>query len=198
MQQFIFFFLLFISITTLQAQSLRYDEVRLKNGNTIRGMVDAHAAKDSVRIRTTDGAVKQFGADQVESVSLGRYTGIEGFRSPGIAFVCSFLVPGAGQHYNGQYLKGAVMEAVFGLGLFLAIDSKELSGKTTGVILMGTSSLCSMIDAPLSAYSLNEEKARQVPRASLPLLRMQLSDKTAKVGLYRDKYATGAQFTLEF
>jgi hypothetical protein len=185
-------------MSLLQAQSLKYDELRLKNGSTIRGMVDT-ASHDPMRIKTNEGTILQIAAADVDRVSLGRYTGVQGLKSPGLAFVCSFLLPGAGQHYNGEYLKGGLIEAVFGLGLLLAVDGKVTSTVgMSGILLMGSSSLYSMIDAPYTAYQMNEEKARQTPRAGFSLLQWEMNGRTACLGAYKDKYATGASFTLRF
>lgn len=89
-------------------------------------------------------------------------------RKPGIAFLWSFLIPGAGQAYNKQYAKGGIMFTTSMAGLIWYLSGTEsgtgpsgYSYSTTGapaalVLMIGTS-LWSMVDAPLIAQKLNEE-----------------------------------------
>lgn len=42
-------------------------------------------------------------------------------RSPGIAAVMSFVIPGAGQIFNGQIGKGIMMCCLFAVGIFFSL-----------------------------------------------------------------------------
>lgn len=47
------------------------------------------------------------------------------YRSPGLAFLFSFLLPGGGQYYNKQYGKGAAMSAIWFGGIVTAATSSR-------------------------------------------------------------------------
>lgn len=82
-------------------------------------------------------------------------------RKPGVAFLWSFLVPGGGQFYNGQSYKGGLMLGGAVFGLLLLLDGSEGSNTeasyTAGSLLLVGTSLWSLIDAPISAVTLNKE-----------------------------------------
>ncbi|HUL44000.1 MAG TPA: DUF5683 domain-containing protein [Bacteroidota bacterium] len=107
-------------------------------------------------------------------------------KSPTAAFILSFLVPGMGQFYNGQYLKGGIQTGAFvaGIGVMLAWGrANSYSSEpytdysyygtytyyhtwdedyTTAWMYIGagvavSSWIWSMIDAPISANHINDE-----------------------------------------
>jgi TM2 domain-containing membrane protein YozV len=92
---------------------------------------------------------------------------MSGEKSPAAACILSIVVPGLGQHYNGQHLKGAVQEVLFVAGATMVLVSvasglSDWSGEgwepavgTTGLIITGGSYLWSVIDAPISASRIN-------------------------------------------
>jgi len=83
------------------------------------------------------------------------------YRDPGVAFLCSLLVPGGGQFYNGDasgfvFLGGAI------LGGVLIAQADPLSSTFDRDILVGgsvafMSGLMSMIMAPMEAARLNRK-----------------------------------------
>jgi len=83
------------------------------------------------------------------------------YRDPGVAFLCSLLVPGGGQFYNGDasgfvFLGGAV------LGGVLIAQADPLSSTFDRDILLGgsvafVSGLMSLIMAPMEASRLNRK-----------------------------------------
>ena len=89
----------------------------------------------------------------------------QGHKSPPLALALSVVLPGAGQVYNGDYLKGAVMF----VGTAVAISASMLSlsdvfaldddTSDTGTHILGAVGvgliLWSWIDAPLSARAIN-------------------------------------------
>jgi len=89
----------------------------------------------------------------------------QGRKSPPLALALSVLVPGAGQVYNGDYLKGGIMfgGAVITIGpvILTASDVLGLDDDTsgTGTHILGAVGvgliLWSWIDAPLSAKAIN-------------------------------------------
>ncbi len=109
-------------------------------------------------------------------------------KSPGLALGLSALLPGCGQYYNGDYVKGAVQTGVFATGIILALtlgtESSYSSNAYTDYGYYGTYTyyrpeteewtsawmyvgigvaagawIWSVIDAPISANSTNDESA---------------------------------------
>lgn len=88
-------------------------------------------------------------------------------KEPVMAFAFSFLIPGAGQCYNGQAAKGAIFFGGYltGWGLlakgFAESFSSDNSGNGPagiGLVLMGGSWIISMIDAQASARDINHRR----------------------------------------
>lgn len=112
------------------------------------------------------------------------------YRSPGMAFLFSFLAPGGGQYYNRQYGKGAAMSALWLGGIITAATAppywrhedyyyyddsnpNEPYGyydyygyyepspqRTIGHAVWMSSWVWSMIDAPISAARINRRNAK--------------------------------------
>ncbi len=83
-------------------------------------------------------------------------------KSPAGAFALSLMIPGAGQAHNGQWGKGALMlgGGLVSVGLAVAgADECDSSGDcsllTAGVVGLVGFWVWSMIDAPVSASSIN-------------------------------------------
>lgn len=108
------------------------------------------------------------------------------YRSPGLAFLFSFLLPGGGQYYNHQYGKGAAMSAIWMGGIITASTSRGTfrhyeptdcytdqygnyncdyypnrvdAQRTIGMVAVYGSWIWSMIDAPVSAARINRRNA---------------------------------------
>jgi hypothetical protein len=98
-------------------------------------------------------------------------------KSPFLAFLMSCLVPGAGQHYNGDVAKGVIQEVLFAGGITVALaaaasasggfyfeDYSDNGEAETwfwaGLGVAGASYLWSIIDAPISAIRINRERER--------------------------------------
>ena len=87
-------------------------------------------------------------------------------KDPALSGILSFLVTGAGQVYNGEYLKGGVFfgVSIFGAALYVSalgddddVDSdKETRAAVGGLILLGGWS-SSIVDAVISAKRINKE-----------------------------------------
>lgn len=107
-------------------------------------------------------------------------------KSPGLALGLSALLPGCGQYYNGDYMKGAIQTGIFATGVVVALtlgtESSYSSNAYTDYGYYGTYTyyrpeteewnsawlyvgigvaagawLWSVIDAPISASSMNDE-----------------------------------------
>jgi hypothetical protein len=165
--------------TSVNAQQQEEDVVYLKDGSILRGTIIEDIPGESLRIRTRDGNVFRISYDRIErrtkepvqaavqppaqqplaqpsaQVTTGR-------KSPGLAFLLSFLITGAGQGYNGQWGKGALMFGGVVVSYAVAVGGVEdcwdwdecgqFGAGLIGVIGFG---LWSWIDAPLSASAIN-------------------------------------------
>jgi len=86
-------------------------------------------------------------------------------KSPTKAFVLSLvggvtILPGLGQHYNGEHKKGFLLGAAWFSGMIVLYSTVGRDSETTGQIigfpLVLGSILWSCIDAPISAKKINE------------------------------------------
>ncbi|RMD98587.1 MAG: hypothetical protein D6814_07255, partial [Calditrichaeota bacterium] len=82
---------------------------------------------------------------------------IPGEKSPVVACIRS-LVPGGGQFYNGDRMKGLIQQIVFLSGIVVAMTSSEEKStqELIGIGMISGSWLWSIIDAPLSAMKKNK------------------------------------------
>jgi len=116
----------------------------------------------AVMIGSTHPAEGQTASDQTVESTTAEATIAEAPRSPGGAFALSLMIPGAGQAHNGQWGKGALMlggglvsvgAAVAGSDECDSFDDCALF--TAGLVGMIGFWVWSMIDAPVSANSIN-------------------------------------------
>ena len=94
----------------------------------------------------------------------------ENQKSPIKAFVLSLvggvtILPGLGQHYNGEHKKGYLMGAAWYSGMIILISTLSRDTETTGQIigfpLVYGSLLWSSIDAPISAKRINRRSKQK-------------------------------------
>jgi hypothetical protein len=81
-------------------------------------------------------------------------------KSPLTAFLMSLLVPGGGQFYNDQILKGGIMLTAFavGVGASVELDSNDKHGlAAAGLCMTAGIWAYSMADAVISAERINAE-----------------------------------------
>jgi hypothetical protein len=84
-------------------------------------------------------------------------------KSPFLAWFLSWLVPGGGQGYNGQWVKAAAffVPAAVGFGLVVSNDgfncSVDCGTRDAGLVLLVASSVGSQIEAPIAASKINRE-----------------------------------------
>jgi hypothetical protein len=84
-------------------------------------------------------------------------------KNPAIAFGCSFLVPGMGQMYNEEVVSGLVLfggSVVGGTFLVLAQGEDVPEMSLLGLGLLTFCSVYSIIDAPLTAQKMTNERRR--------------------------------------
>ncbi|MCY3737061.1 MAG: DUF5683 domain-containing protein [Gemmatimonadaceae bacterium] len=179
------------ALSPLSSQELE-DVVYLKDGSTVRGTVIERIVGESVKIQVRDGSVQVYamgriarivkepatvGKEEVEPGFGSRHTSVSGAqrkpRNPWLASGLSAVIPGTGQFYNGQYLKGVPQLGAATAGsalVFLAArdnyediygywvdpDNDDRNAVYGGVLWLG-GLLWSVIDAPISANRINRE-----------------------------------------
>ena len=87
------------------------------------------------------------------------------YKSPWVAFLLSYIIPGSGQIYNGEIIKGLVFTGTFVLGAVIALlpgigatsGSEWPTSSYIGVGIAGIAYVWQLIDAPISASRINEE-----------------------------------------
>ena len=179
MQRFILLTFLTAFVMTSQAFAQQMEDVvHLKNGGLIRGTIIEQIPGESLKIQTRDGNVFVYKMDEIAKISKESEMGMGGHigipkKNPWLAFGLSALVTGGGQFYNGQHNKGVAQlgGVILGIGLMVSgieddyeniygdlVDPDDDDGKVAfGLLLWFGSSLWSMIDAPISANSINQQ-----------------------------------------
>ncbi len=125
--------------------------------------------------RQSDGTVLLNDAvsSRQASFSLPDPLGSVRHKSPLLAWFLSFLVPGGGQGYNGQWGKAAAFfgGAVTGVVVANQETCNSLSFCTgPGIWLLVASSVGSQIDAPISAATINKKAQGEVLRPPQTIL----------------------------
>lgn len=183
---------LFVAVTvqslvpsSVDAQQQEEDVVYLKDGSVLRGTVIEDVIGESLRIRTRDGNVFRIAYDRIErrtrepavvaapaqatpTQSQPRARVTTGRKSPGVAFFLSFILPGAGQAYNGEWGKTLLMAGGFWSSVAIANAGAETCGVdiweeeedsctqlALGVVGALGFAIWSWIDAPISASAYN-------------------------------------------
>lgn len=180
---------LFCLVPRLSAQEPMQDVVYLKDGSVIRGQIIEQIPNVSITIQIRDGSIFVCKMEDITRITKEplkeeppKKVEIKGEKSPVAAFLLSFLVPGLGQAYNEEPLKGLCQLVLYAGGLvtvFIAgteevsyiVDTPDYYYYYYETILtpwfwvgLGTAtfaSLWSMIDAPLSASRINRERGER-------------------------------------
>ncbi len=119
---------LFYSVPSASAQEPMQDVVYLKNGSIIRGQIIELVPNISIKIQTSDGSIFVYEMEEVLKIVKEPFPripekAVKEEKSPATAFVLSFILPGVGQHYNGQHVKGAIQNVLYVGGIVLWITS---------------------------------------------------------------------------
>lgn len=188
--------IIFMDGTEIQAKVLEITptEVAYKQHDNLQGP-DYRVLKSTVFLiqfaNGTSQVITPINLNQMPSGSnyQGRRLVGTDYRSPGLAFLFSFLMPGGGQYYNHQYGKGATMTALWMGGIITASTSRGVYKhydatncytdqygnyncdyyptrvdvqRTVGMVTLYGSWIWSMIDAPVSAARINRRNASGV------------------------------------
>jgi len=164
--------LLLLVAPSTQAQVPRPDSA---GEAKIAGIIVGQRQQEGILTRTSDDDRLRYTTAQIDKMTrdpapASRQSPVSGRKSPGVAFLLSFLVPGAGQGYNGQWGKAGVM-----FGGFVVSSAVLLSGFCTdscsdnpsrdrsfvvGALGFVGFPVWSWIDAPRSASRINERLSR--------------------------------------
>ena len=113
-----------------EAQELQ-DVVYLKDGSVIRGTIVEQVPGESILIETVDGSRFRYSMDDIDRIAKepppsrpAPQVPARATKSPGTAWALSFLIPGAGQFYNGDTSDGVWM--LIAHGIFSAWLAEEV------------------------------------------------------------------------
>jgi len=123
-----------VSVTPARAQQQMIDVVYLKDGGIVRGIIIEQRPGESILIRTRDGSQFRYQMSQIDRMvkeggTLPRATASPApqtsarRKSPGLAWLLSFVYPGVGQMYNQQWAKGGVMIGMATAGNVVMLSS---------------------------------------------------------------------------
>ena len=164
----------FLATTQVVAKEME-DVVYLKNGGIVRGTVIEQVAGKSLKIVRFDGKAFRYKMKEIDKISketVMRTHAIGKKKNPVVALGLSFPIVGAGQFYNGQYIKGVIQlgAAIAGLGFTLSASGDNLDRpdgnldvdkdnwmSVPGYLLLFGGAIWSLIDAPMSANKINQQ-----------------------------------------
>lgn len=175
-------FVIFVQNLQAQTNKSSKDILYLKNGSVIKGNIVSFISDKNVKIQTADGSIFVFPADEVkklekesEEITDTAYSNESAEfykeRNPALACFLSFLIPGAGQLYNNENLKGGLMitfsiTSSFAAG-FLIASASETHSYSSKSVKTSIAAICiltdvvlwiyGMVDAPTQAIKLNRQ-----------------------------------------
>jgi hypothetical protein len=180
---FMLFALIILGLSAFAQNYNNYqDVVYLKNGSVIKGIIIEQTPNVSLKIQTKDGSIFVYQMTEVEKMTKEQVsnqknnpkynpdihvtTNADSYRNPAVAWVCSFLVPGIGQFYNGQPGKG-VGHLLWYLGSYgvtmagLNAYADEDESQYAVMAIVGSASMLvcwivSQVDASRTAHNINE------------------------------------------
>ena len=151
----------------IAAEPQMEDVVYLKNGSIIRGMIVEQIPNEQLKIQTSDGSIFVFTFDEIDRIAkeeafVRRGEGPK--KNAVLAWLLSFIVPGGGQFYNGQNIKGAAMLSL-ALAGYVPFAVEQIKGEpgnegliSAGLAIASITWIWSMIDAPVVASRMDYER----------------------------------------
>lgn len=166
-------------IVAASAQSTQCDVVYLKDGSTIRGIIQESKHSDSLKITTLNGNVLIYRMDEVDHTEKENVSNVlyaQNLKNPALAGIMSFLVPGVGQFYVGNKRQGwtDIMESVSSLMLMKFgseliehpmdkdgyLSQREATSGTVlilgGIVWLLANNICSIVNAARGANAYNQ------------------------------------------
>jgi TM2 domain. len=178
-------FVCFAYVSCLSAQQQYQDVVYLKDGSIIHGIIIEQVPNVSLKIQTKDQNVfvykmddilkmtkepiietQQQNGGQQQNMGLSDFSNNRGYKSPGLAFLFSVIIPGAGQYYNGDIAKGVIQDVLFTSGIVFSsigydYSTEEIVYPISLGVMLGAY-IWSIIDAPVSASIINSRNGRRI------------------------------------
>jgi hypothetical protein len=202
---------LLILIPELFSQQQMEDVVYLKDGSIIRGMIVEQIPNVTLKIQTRDGSIFVFPMEKVEKIikeprKVLHEPQVQAYKSPGAAFALSFFLPGAGQFYNGDFLKGGIQ---FGIASVTAIiiwseilqeasqpDTHETNADKIlfSYLIFAINWVWSFVDAPISANRINKKRQQKFGH----LLEFNVGKKQTGVDIYTQNRYLLAKISYHF
>ena len=115
------------------------DTIHLKNGTTIEGTVIREIPDVSVAIKTIEGKVFTYNMQDIFKIDRGPSAPTSPFlptpairKDPTLSGLLSAVIPGSGQIYNNQYLKGGGFFIATMTGIGMTLDA-AVWNKTDGL-----------------------------------------------------------------
>ena len=153
------------------AQMQNEDVVYLKDGTIVRGTIIEQIPNVSLKIKLKGGSVFVYEYEKIEKITKEPIekvsysdTHITSEKSPAVAFILSFLIPGVGQYYNGtkqEINRGIAQEVIYVGGIVMLYSSEDENVVALGAVGALGGFLWSIIDAPIAASNINKELRRQ-------------------------------------
>jgi translation initiation factor IF-1 len=140
------------------------DVVYLENGKVVRGHIVERVPSERIKFQFEDGQIRYLSYKEITYIErlmpddTVLYSPRPYKRSPVGAFALSFLIPGAGQVYNGETVKGLVFLGVFAGGIVLSRQKADENNKGVDDIGIGLALIAwvvSFVEAPIRANEIN-------------------------------------------
>ncbi|MCX6133198.1 MAG: hypothetical protein NTU47_05210 [Ignavibacteriales bacterium] len=183
---------------SLIAQQEMQDVVYLKDGSVIRGIIVEQVPGVSLKIKTRDSNVFVYKIADVQKMTKETSTDARelrgrGEKSPILALGLSLLVPGGGQYYNGQNVKGAIMTIVSAGGAVVMVTGDHHEAPY-GLLVYAVAAVWSLIDAPIATNLINQERENSYGH----LLELKTRVGLAGMDLAVSSSGVGAKIVLHF
>jgi len=153
-----------LTFSSCSADEIYRDVLYLRKGTVVYGKIVEFVAGDHLKIQTKDGVVEYL-VEEIDRIAKETIP-IEGYKMPALAGAMSLVLPGSGQYYNGQVVKGLIVDGACLSGFLLALDSVQNGTivkpgeNTLGLILILGSWGFAAADASISAADIDAERSQ--------------------------------------
>ncbi len=161
------------------AKSYAQDVIYTKDGSMYKGRVVEEVPNVRIIIQDMAGNRHAVSWDNIDRIQRGEWLGK---KSATVSWSLSFfLLPGLGQFYNGDNLKGATMLVVAIGGSVVMLTSEDREAAGYGAVVYLVDWIWSFIDAPIRSSSINHDRGYSFA----PDMQPYLSSPPATIGYQR-------------
>lgn len=148
-----------ITSDTTYSEEIYRDAVHFKDGTVVRGFIAEQVPDGALKMKTAGGLV-EYQMGDVENIKKETIE-VESEKSPVLSGIAS-LIPGLGQHINGDHAKGFIIEGACVGGWLLTLTNKNGSpgAGEAGAAIYAAAVLYGLIDAPISASDKNAQRKK--------------------------------------